>query len=189
MAETTPVKVAIITAVSAVAVALITTLGTIYQTENRLQAMIGNIDKIEQDIEHFSSSKCPSALNQDILDRSKSYGFKHEGRGLKRLNLVDVSGSGCLISGVVAGYYFQDDTGGTNYTIKIDVDGKETIYPRPDSQTGDVVHAYGQSSGEQNTGILILPPIEFRQSLKVSFVYPGVGKEISANAIVIQSNN
>ena len=189
MAETTPVKVAIITAISAVAVAVITTLETIYQTENRLQKMIANIGQLEEDIEKHSKSKCPSALTKENLALSKSYGFNHEGSGLKRFNFIDLSGPGCLISGSIAGYYFQEDTGGTNYTIMITIDGTETIYPRPDNKTGDVVQAYGQNGEKQNTGILVLPPIEFSQSLKVSFVYPGGGKEISANAIVIQRDN
>ncbi|WP_257385039.1 hypothetical protein [Tahibacter caeni] len=189
------VKIALISAVTAVITALITAGVTVYQATlaaekaaSEAKASAEHAKESEQGAsraarvaEALNDGKCPSAVTKDGVPLLKTFTDNYEGTAGSARELLNIQGHGCLISGSVLGYYVQNTAGGRNYTISINVDGYEFTYPM---NTDGKTAAYAQDAAENNTGVLVLPQIAFRNSLRITYYYAGGGKEIAAHALV-----
>lgn len=189
------VKIALISAVTAVITALITAGVTIYQstiaaekaaTEAKASAELAKeseqgASRAARVAETLNDGKCPSAMTRDGVPLLRTFTDNYEGAGGSARELLNIQGYGCLISGSILGYYVQNTAGVRNYTISINVDGYEFTYPM---NTNGKSVMYAQDAAENNTSVLILPQIAFRNSLRITYYYAGGGKEIAAHALV-----
>lgn len=93
--------------------------------------------------------------------------------------LVDITGEkGTLMGGVVHGYYFQSSNGGNNYKVTIEVDGVSFTYPKTALNVG-----YSQDQSSQNAGNIVLPVINYDNSLKITYWYTGSNITVSSYAM------
>lgn len=189
------VKIALISALSAIITSLITAGVTVYQLTLAAQkaaaeakASAEQAKESEQGAsraarvsETLTDGRCPSAVTRDGVPLLKTFTDNYEGSGGSARELLNIQGHGCLISGSILGYYVQNTAGGRNYTISINVDGYEFAYPM---NTDGKTAAYAQDAADNNTGVLILPQLAFRNSLRITYYYAGGGREIAAHALV-----
>ena len=187
------VKVTVIAAIAGIITSLITAGATIYQTSatakqaaneaaaaaSDARQSVEKIDRLKQADAALTETRCPTALTRQGLPLVKPFWDHFESASGSDRTLLNIQGKGCLMSGFVLGYYFKSSAGGTNYTISIAIDGYEFAYPTGPS---DVPVAYAQNVAGENTGVLVLPQIAFRESLRISY-YPGEGKEINGYAL------
>ncbi|MEA2414894.1 MAG: hypothetical protein QOI58_1551 [Thermoanaerobaculia bacterium] len=93
--------------------------------------------------------------------------------------LLNITGRGTIVSGAILGFYFKDSPGGANYVVSIVLDGVPFKYPAVSQR------AYAQNRDGANTGVLMLPPIRYTESLRITYAYPGGDRYISAYAVVL----
>jgi len=98
--------------------------------------------------------------------------------------LVDVTGPGTLVGGTVLGYYFRSASSGmdwdVSYRIVISIDGGTPFsYPKTPKEIG-----YAQDHVGNNSGVVVLPPIHFNSSLKITYYYPGTNLAVNGYAMV-----
>ena len=187
----TAIAVAIVGAVSAIGVAWITAGGVardetnrvINEAESQLKILVGKTTKLENKVNAISG-KCPRAITSQNFGNVKVYSQAFESKGEKSVELLNINGAGCLITGSILGYAFINENAGTNYTITLEIDGIEQTYP-PKTEGGIDVRSYAQDAGNKNTGVLVLPSIRFKSSLRIKYFYPGGSKEISSYALVL----
>ena len=189
------VRIALISSVTAVTTALITAGMTFYTStfaaeEAAAQAQdFANLAKESEQVasralrnaETLKAGSCPTTVTKDGLPRLTTFTDNYPGHGGPARELLSIQGHGCLISGSVLGHRVQNTAGERNYTISIDIDGHPFTYPM---NTDENSAAYAQDSAENNTGVLVLPQIAFRDSLRITYYYAGGGKEIAAHALV-----
>lgn len=99
----------------------------------------------------------------------------------KTVNLVDVTGSGYLLSGGVKGFY-PTDMSDNNYRITITIDGAAPIAWPP----GPVATHYYNDEGNSNLAAIIIPPIAFQSSLKIQYKLHSSTRRVYGYAIVKQ---
>ncbi|HEX9460602.1 MAG TPA: hypothetical protein VGA84_15740 [Thermoanaerobaculia bacterium] len=107
--------------------------------------------------------------------------FEDEYHAPSRANreLLNITGKGTIVSGGIFGFYFKDSPGGANYVVQIVLDGIPFKYPAVSQR------AYAQNGDGTNTGVLMLPPIRYSQSIRITYAYPGGNRYISAYAVVL----
>lgn len=128
----------------------------------------------EQDIIHqrhsASYNECTAELDAESLRQIESYS-DFGGSGGSARTLLNITGKGCLVGGGVFGSFISDSKNGRNYSLRIKVDGVESIFPPRDAQ------AYARTSGQENTGVLVLPRLSFKESLSITY-YTNGGSEV-----------
>jgi|GEM_PF-5707686 len=192
--KSSAIAVALIGAIASVAVAWITAVNrtndTIQNEDTKLSELINKISELEKK-EH---SNCLSSLSRSNFREVKTFYKFTQSNQNPRVDLVDIGGKGCLIGGTIQGYYVKDEPNGTNHTIKITVDGDTFTYPPKDSQTGKATQAYAQNANSKNISNIVLPTVEYKESLKISYYYwrddeyikdRKQGKQVAAYALVL----
>jgi hypothetical protein len=124
---------------------------------------------------------CVNAINAEVMQRIEVAQLQTPKGQRNEQVLVARKGSGCLLNGMIAGYYFSDaQKGGTNYTVSLVVDGVATTYP---PQFAGQVKSYASGSAG-NSGLLLLPAIRYNSELKVSYFSVG-SQEIIGYALLL----
>lgn len=123
-------------------------------------------------------------LTADTLTRAVTRTKTTTGQQPATVEVISYNGPGCLASGAILGYYYQRFQGGTNYSVQIEVDGRSYHFPDADEPI-----AYLRNNAAQNGGVLPLPAIAFKQSLRITYYYPGNGTVVNAYAVVVPQEN
>lgn len=187
------IGVAVIGAISAIAVAWITAGGvaskttedTINDSENQLGELIEKVDALEETVEE-TASDCPRALTKSNFGKMKVYSEQRKQTRNDIVKLVDLQGAGCLITSTLTGYYFHNESDGALYTINLSVDGQEIQYPPKSSSRNENILAFAQDNEGENTGILVIPAIRFEDSIKIEFRYVGAkNRDVRGYAILL----
>ena len=181
-ANTRYLVVAVIGAIGTILGAMIgASITAARKTETTISESGSAIAALKRDIE--AAQAVQRSFTQSIaksnIARLKTFSDEYDGRGPSTRELLNISGSGTLISGTVLGSYFMNTPNGGNYTVQIDVDGHSFAYPAVSH------HAYAQTHNGGNTGVLVLPPIRYMQSIRVTYAYPGGGRSVVAHATVL----
>lgn len=122
---------------------------------------------------------CP-ALSIENLGAVRTFSKSHQASSPVAVELVSIAGKGCLVAGAVLGYYNQRLQGDENYAIQIEVDGQTYKYPATEQPV-----AYAQGSDTNNSGVLPLPTIRYRNSLRITYYYPGTNVRLNGYAVVL----
>ena len=97
--------------------------------------------------------------------------------------LVDITGeSGTLMGGTVIGHYFTSHNGGSNYKVTIEVDGSSFLFPKATANVG-----YSQDAANNNTAVIVLPVINYSNSLKITYYYEGTNHTVNGYAMTSQT--
>jgi len=188
-ANTRNVVIAVIGAIATISAAIIAanataerkTETTISESGSEIQALLRDVAVLKRDI--LAAQAVQHSFTQSIaksnVSRLRTFSDEYHSKRPSARELLNISGSGTLISGTVLGFYFKNTPNGDNYTVQIDVDGHSFKYPAATQR------AYAQSTGGGNTGVLVLPPIRYMQSIRVTYAYPGGERYVAAHATVL----
>lgn len=137
------------------------------------------VASLAQKVEAIAAqARCPVPITEDNIASVVTYvdEFPVGAATATHRELVNRTGSGCLIGGAILGYYFRNPATSENYTIRIKVDDAEFDYPLR-AMNGANAHAYAQDAAANNTGVLVLPSIAFAKSLRIQYDYVGFPEE------------
>jgi hypothetical protein len=122
---------------------------------------------------------CPS-LSVENLGSTRTFYKTHQTTSGVAVELLSVSGKGCLVAGAVLGYYNQRLQGDENYAVQLEIDGQTHKYPATDQPV-----AYAQGIDTNNSGVLALPTIRYSRSLRITYYYPGTNVRLNGYAVII----
>lgn len=118
----------------------------------------------------------------DNLSDIKSWSDEIVSSSTSKRVLVNVTGEGNLLGGQIIGYFYSPSSSSSTWgTINITVDGNSFRYPKVGGKTG----RYKTSGSTSNS--VILPPIHYDNSLKVSYYYEGSGRKVIGHALTKDS--
>jgi len=176
---------ALATVVAAIIVAGEKTERTINEAGGELKSLRDDIGKLRDDVERAktiitaTTQSLPQAISKANQGSLKTFSDEFHGASPSTRELLDITGKGALISGAVLGFYFKDAPGGANYVVQVEIDGIAFKYPSVSQR------AYAQTGGGNNAGVLVLPPVRYSKSLRITYWYPGGGRYVSAYAVVL----
>ncbi len=192
------ILVTLIGSITSIVVAWITALGIAQSTTNKtIKTSDSEISSLAEQIENLRAEvaaakttlseaihPCPEAVSRENFNALRFFEDHHRDEGPSSRELLNISGRGCLVTGALLGYFFQNEHDGMNYTVQIEIDGFPFHYPLIKNS-----RAYAQDSAGDNTGVLSLPPLRFSRSLRITYYHPvdKPSRAVTAYAVVLMN--
>jgi hypothetical protein len=161
------------------------TENTINEAGGEIKTLRDDVAKLRSDLDRARTAieivvqSFPQSISKGNVALLRTFEDEYHAPSPANRELLNITGKGTIVSGAILGFYFKDSPGGANYVVQIVLDGIPFKYPAVSQR------AYAQNRDGANAGVLMLPPIRYAQSLRITYAYPGGDRYISAYAVVL----